>query len=338
MLALSQAEYDAETTGGRAPEPSAARDGLWVVPQPMPGEHSPLYTLTYLLRDDRGGLHLIDPGFGSDANHERFVAFLAGLGASPADISSITVTHLHHDHLGAAERLRRDSGAPVAVHRIEQAALVAVAEETRARSATRPERLDAWGVPAERRAELEAVSERAAQREPSAPFEADRLLETGDLLDIPGRDIRVLHTPGHTPGHISVVDADSRVLFTGDHLLPTVFPGLGLGGPAADPVGDYLRSLDAIDAFGDHEVFPGHGYRFTGLTERVEVTRQHHLTRSAEIAEIVRLDPHAPIWRIAERVHWSAGWHNLRGFYLQSALAQTEMHVNHLRAQGLAAS
>ncbi|MDO9395297.1 MAG: MBL fold metallo-hydrolase, partial [Herbiconiux sp.] len=167
------------------------------------------------------------------------------------------------------------------------------------------------------------------------PFTADRVLAHGDLLPIPGRRIRALHTPGHTPGHLCLVDDDERLLFTGDHLLPTIFPGLGLGGPAPDALGDYLRSLDAVEHEVAHhteaiDVLPGHGFRFTGLAGRVRVTRAHHLARSAEIAAILQLEPEATVWQTAERVTWTAGFANLSGFYLFSALAQTAMHREYL--------
>ncbi|MGD8168769.1 MBL fold metallo-hydrolase [Herbiconiux sp. P16] len=357
MQALSDLEYAAETSGGPAPAPARAGDDVWVLPQPMPSDYSPHYSLSYLIRDARGDLHLVDPGLDSDVNRERLAALVAdiardsgasgggggsGSGASgeaaePA-LASITVTHLHRDHLGMAERLRRESGVPVALHREEQASLARLLEAAPRHAEIQAARAASWGVPAERMPELAAAADRAASGGAESDFRADVLLDDGDLLAIPGRRIRVVHTPGHTPGHLCLHDLDRGTLFTGDHLLPSIYPGIGLGGPAADPIGDYLRALDRIAALETQRtpvthVFPGHGYRFTGLAERCETTRRHHLTRSAEVEAVLGEHPDASVWQIAERIHWTAGWRNMRGFYLASALNQTQMHVDHLAAR-----
>ncbi|WP_382308883.1 MBL fold metallo-hydrolase [Herbiconiux sp. UC225_62] len=352
--ALSDLEYAAETSGGPTPAPARAGDDVWVLPQPMPSDYSPHYSLSYLMRDARGGLHLVDPGLDSDANRERLAALVSqiaresratGGSNTPPELASITVTHLHRDHLGMAERLRRETGVPVALHRDEQASLGRLLEAAPRHTEIQAARAEAWGVPADRMPELAAAADRAASGGAESDFRADMLLDDGELLAIPGRRLRVLHTPGHTPGHVCLHDLDRGILFTGDHLLPSIYPGIGLGGPAVDPIGDYLRSLDRVAALDAQatandpgpespvtEVFPGHGYRFTGLAERCAITRRHHLTRSAEVAAVLDEHPHATVWQIAERIHWTAGWPNMRGFYLASALAQTQMHVDHLAA------
>jgi glyoxylase-like metal-dependent hydrolase (beta-lactamase superfamily II) len=335
MQPLSDVEYAAETSGGAAPAPARAAEGIWVLPQPMPGDYSPHYSLSYLVEDAVGGIHLIDPGFDSPENHHRLRLLLAEI-APTSPLSSITVTHLHRDHLGLADRLRREAGAPVALHRADQESLARLFDAAPRTAEIQAARAEAWGVPTERMPELAAAADRAASGGAESDFQADVLLDDHQLLEIPGRRIRVLHTPGHTPGSVCLHELDRRILFTGDHLLPSIYPGIGLGGPAVDPIGDYLRSLDRVAALDDAanpvQVFPGHGYRFTGLADRAEATRRHHFTRSAEVAAVLAAQPNATVWQIAERIHWTAGWPNMRGFYLASALAQTEMHVAHLTA------
>jgi glyoxylase-like metal-dependent hydrolase (beta-lactamase superfamily II) len=304
----------------------------------------PHYTLNYIVRDDDGGLHLIDPGWNTDENRQRLDAFLVTIAARPSDIVSVVATHLHADHLGLAGRLRDETGARVSILREEQAALHRVAEAARTPPEKALERFAAWGVGADEGADLLAATRSAAatdthsttvQADPHPDvFTADHLLDEGDVLDIPGRRMRVLHTPGHTPGHLSLVDDTERLILTGDHVLPSIYPGLGLGGPAVDPLGGYLTALEEVARFDDHEVLPGHGYRFTGLADRCAAIRRHHLTRSAEIARLLDEVPDATTYQIAERVTWTAGWPNLRGFYRVSALAQTAMHMEHLTSAG----
>lgn len=126
-------------------------------------------------------------------------------------------------------------------------------------------------------------------------------------------------------------DAGSGILFSGDHVLPNQFPGIGLGGrPTTNPIADYLSSLDRVDALGDIEVDPGHGYRFTGLQDRVAATRAHHLARSAEIATILQRGGGPTVWDVASQVFWTSGWDNLRPSERLSALGQTALHIGYL--------
>ena len=96
--------------------------------------------------------------------------------------------------------------------------------------------------------------------------EPDVLLNDGDDIDLPGRRLRVVWTPGHTPGHICLHDADHDLLLTGDHLLPRITPNIGLapGGPGS-PLHGYLASLRRLRGYDSAEALPAHEYRFRGI-------------------------------------------------------------------------
>ncbi|MFB2580123.1 MBL fold metallo-hydrolase [Herbiconiux sp. P15] len=352
---MSGAELEAETGGGTGADlgPALVREGVWVLAQPTGAAHPPRFTLSYLIEDDQHGLHLVDPGIddAEGANRARLSAVLQSLGRSEDDLASTIVTHLHHDHLALAEHLQREHSVPLALHRADQEAALRLAEAGPSRAETTRAKLVEWGVPERERGALEVAAGATATASASAtttptspapaplrPVLADVLLDDDEHLAIPGRTVRVLPTPGHTPGHIALVDERERLLFTGDHLLPTLFPGIGLGGPTPDAIGDYLRSLDALEPFArvetpddpGYEVLPGHGHRFTGLADRIDTTRRHHVRRSHEVAAVLAESPGATTWQIAERIHWTAGFAGLEGFFLLSALRQTAMHVAHL--------
>jgi glyoxylase-like metal-dependent hydrolase (beta-lactamase superfamily II) len=135
------------------------------------------------------------------------------------------------------------------------------------------------------------------------------------------------------------VDSDAGLVYTGDTVLPKIFPGLGLGdreqtGPGkANPIADYLASLTSLARYDHFEVAPGHGYRFRGLIERNAVLAEHHLHRSRAAAAVIRDDPDATVWEVASRLRWTAGWQKLRGFYLLSALSQTVLHLDFARSE-----
>lgn len=298
------------------------RDGVWAIPLPLPHPGGVESTLCYSLADSDGGVHLIDPGWSTDDNLARLEAGLAVAGFALGDVRSITATHLHPDHLGLGSRLRDDLGIPVGLHRIEHESL------TRPLYPEPEATIARWGVPEDRIDELFAI---VLPRSQVPPLRADIVLDDGDLLDIPGRAVRVVATPGHTAGSICLHDETDGLFFTGDHVLPIINPGLGLGGFTAedDPIGVALDSYAKVAAFDDAEVCPGHGYRFRGLAVRAGQIADRHRRRSAEIGVIAGDLPGASVWEIASRVSWTDGWENLAGFVRLSALTQTEMHVRH---------
>ncbi len=81
-----------------------------------------------------------------------------------------------------------------------------------------------------------------------------RILKDRDIIDIGGRTVEVLHTPGHSPGHICFYEKDKGYLFTGDLVYKdTLFAYY----PSTDPVA-YLASLEKIAELPVSRVFPGH--------------------------------------------------------------------------------
>ena len=311
-------------------ELEAIADGIWALRQPIPRGTMP-YTFCYLLADAAEDLHLIDPGWDDDANWARLGGALSSIGRRPEDIATVLATHLHADHLGLAARIRSVSGATVQVSATERSALGELGgPRERERWAAR---IAGWGVPEAVRDDLLAVAPA-----PRAELTVDAGLADGDLLDLPGREVRVIATPGHTAGSICLRVPAERLLFTGDHVLPDTASGLGLGALSeSNPVVDFLRSLERVAVYDDHEVLPGHEHRMRGLARRCAELADRQAARSGEVVAALReLGPGATVWGIASRLTWSAGWVNLHGSHLRSALAQTQWHAEAVASAGAA--
>ena len=295
------------------------------------GTTGPPYNLCYIIEDSAGDLHVVDPGIESGDNWALLLQNLRGIGKSVSDVRAVVATHLHPDHLGLAARIRAASGARLILHREEDSAVGELTLGTREEEVS--QRAERWGVPAAHRGRL-ARSNTSAEVASFPP--ADLVCEDGDQVPVPGRELQVIHTPGHTSGHICLRERQERIIFTGDHVLPTINSGIGLGGgTSANQVDAYLTSLETIAEFDDHVAAPGHQYGFRNIRERCGSIAAHQLQRTREVRAALESTPHAPIWDLASRLAWSSGWENLSGYMLVSALAQTEMHVDFLRS-GLA--
>jgi glyoxylase-like metal-dependent hydrolase (beta-lactamase superfamily II) len=304
--------------------------GVWSVPVTIPD--NPLrYTLCYLLLSD-AGVVVVDPGWESDTGWSDLQRGLATADVSADRITGIVVTHVHLDHHGLSRRLSEASGAWVAMHAEEVQALPA-----RISQMVGPGGGRAWlarcGAPEVMMAELnEDLADTLGIFRLADP---DIMLQDGETLDLPGRRIRVVWTPGHTPGHICLYDADYDLLLTGDHLLPRISPNIGVfPGGLKSPLTSYLDSLRAMPQFDAAEALPAHEYRFRGIAERSQAIARHHDARAREVLDIVAAAGQQTIWEVTERLTWSRTWDEITGFMRRAALAETAAHVEYLQREG----
>ena len=314
----------------RLPPVEKLAGGLVSVPVPIP--NNPLrYTLSYLIPGD-DGLVVVDPGWDSDPGWDALAAGLAVAGASAADVTGVVLTHVHPDHHGLTARLRDASGAWVAMHPAERDAML------RDRAAEPDVALRGYlrglQVPEEEIAGLLRMFGSAVNLLFAPLADADAMLNDGDPVPLAGRRLRAVWTPGHTPGHLCLLDAESRVLLTGDHVLPRISPNIGLqisGGD--DPLGSYLASLEKVAAYDDCEALPGHEYRFSGIAARAAELGEHHRERCREILRVVDELGAATMWQVAAGLTWSRPWSEI-GPMLVGAVAETAAHVELLLRSG----
>lgn len=327
VVAVDEVEREA-WEAGRLLEARELGDGFWSLPTWIPEGTLP-GTLGYALIGD-DGVHLIDPGWDTPENLHRIERALAAEERSLSDIRTIIVTHHHPDHLGIAGRMRTLTGARLVMSAAERSVLAAVTAPAARDPEAYRDTLVRWGVPEGRREELVASFARPSL---TGDVEPDLQVVDGDVLELGGHRLEVIATPGHTGGHICLADRASRFLFTGDHVLPRIYSGVGIGILAGtEPMGDLLSSLDRLAEFDDFTVLPGHEFRFVGLASRRGAISAHHLRRTGEVAALVTKLGDRSVWTYASRLTWTSGWRGLDGFWLHSALRQTEMHLELVRS------
>ncbi|QWZ10318.1 MBL fold metallo-hydrolase [Nocardioides panacis] len=150
-----------------------------------------------LLQDD-GSVTLVDTGL--KRAPARIVAGLAALGKHPRDVTRIVLTHVHPDHAGGAAEMARQTGAPVLAHGDDHG----WARAGRIHGAT------------DRSTLLGRLFARTGDARIEA-FEPGPALVDGEVLPVSG-GLRVVHTPGHSPGHVSLLVEPTGTLITGDAL------------------------------------------------------------------------------------------------------------------------
>ena len=311
--------------------------GIWSVPVPIP--NSPLrYTLTYLVPGDHG-LLVVDPGWDSDASWAALTAGITAAGATFDDVTGIVATHMHPDHHGLSRRLAAATGAWVAMHHLEAELLPRRTGDT---LGDRVQAVGRWmcacGASEGEVDEFLETGNRGSDAE--AMIEPDIRLDDGELLPLPGRTLRTVWTPGHTPGHICLLDEDAGVMLTGDHVLPRITPNIGLTPRAAadgPALAAFLASLERValtdEEHGGLTALPAHEYRFRGLANRARGLQAHHEERCAELLAIVAELGDPTLWEVTSRLTWSRPWEQV-GTMKFGALAETAAHAAHLADLG----
>lgn len=306
-------------------------EGMWSVPVVFPG--NPMrYTLAYIVVEDNDCL-VVDPGFESVQGRIDLLAGLHAAGVTADDVTGILATHFHADHLGMARWLRRWSGAWIALGRSEKRYISAFDDAREEISADRS-RMRTWGVPEDR--VKEAALDLDGLMNLKRLADADLRVSDGESVPISGGRLKVVETPGHTPGHICLRDESRNVFLSGDHVLPRITPNVSLemrGDP--DPLRSCLESLDRIEEDEDIEVLPAHEYRFRGLTARARELKSLALARSDEVLALIQGQQHPTVWSIASHLHWSRGFQSLSGLQLRLAISETAAHLQYLRSSGI---
>ncbi|MDT4932299.1 MAG: hypothetical protein QOK11_191 [Pseudonocardiales bacterium] len=218
---------------------------------------------SYLI-EEGGSVTIIDAGL---SGYLRLLpAGLAAMGRSIGDVRAVVLTHGDTDHIGFAERLRRERGIPVYVHELDA---------PRARGEVKKPPFG-WG-PARIGPLVRFLAYSAWRGGSRTTFLSEVVtFVDGEVLDVPGSP-RVIHLPGHTPGsaalHVPSIDA----IFMGD-AFTTRSVLTGETGPRLAPFtldpAQAMTSLTKLDAIEATRVLPGHGEPWSGgLAEALRLIR-----------------------------------------------------------------
>lgn len=306
----------------------AAPGVLWLrLPLPMALNHVNVYAI-----QDDDGWAVVDTGVQTPECIRAWDAALAGpLGARP--VTQVICTHMHPDHIGLAGRLCERFGAPLKMTRLEYVTARMLLADT----GPAPEdgavfyRAAGWD---ETRVAIYRRDFGLFGRGVAPLPQTFTRIKEGDTLRIGDDDWRIVVGSGHSPEHACLWREADGVFIAGDQVLPRISSNISIWPtePAADPLHDWLTSLDKLSALlpEDLLILPGHGEPFTGVQPRLEALKRGHQLSLTRLERALQT-PKRTIDVFSTLFARAVG----DGIY-GMATGESLAHLNHLAGQGRA--
>jgi len=299
-------------------------EGLYRIRIPLP--KNPLkYLNSYVITGSKA--LIIDTGFNLDVCYEEMLSGLSKIGVEPKK-AEIFVTHLHADHIGLAGRLGNE------VYISKEDAEIAM------KSVRAPKYWDELAEFYVRNGFPKAEAEKVVKIHPAVKYSPKELyfnfLGEGDVLEFGNYVLEVLHTPGHTPGHLCLYEREKKILFSGDHILFDITPNITHWGEE-DSLGDYLQNLERVYELEVTMTLPGHRNFAGDHRKRIEELKEHHRRRLEETLNAVK-SGFSTAWEIAQRITWDLSyddWNELPTMQKWFAVGETIAHLNYLERRGI---
>jgi glyoxylase-like metal-dependent hydrolase (beta-lactamase superfamily II) len=280
----------------------------------------------YLLQTSANSFLLMDTGL-KDSSPQLMDALHSTI-AGENRISHVTLSHMHPDHYGGTRSVLEAYQSKLAYHPEEKRLIHLASQLARQRDSVFAEE---YGISNESARPFQELAEEFR----NAPAQSDLSLNDGQVIRATNGEWTVVHTPGHTPGHVCLFDKASRVLLSGDHLLPNETPNVPYYPlPGYRALEAYLKSLLKIRTLSPRLVLPAHGDAFSNAAERISYLLDHHRSRLKEIFEL--MTHQASPEEIASGVAWSRGkFEQLAVLDKWLAISETISHLEFLCDTGV---
>lgn len=208
---------------------------------------------------------LIDSGYGSDIDATEDLVRSAG--TPPETLALIANTHYHSDHVGGNAALQERYRVPIAAH--------------------------AWDTSLINRRDPEACSA-VWLDQPIEPYTITVALHDGDVIETGSTKVQVVHTPGHTLGHVSFYLPDERILICGDAVHRDDVAWLNQFREGVGALDRAIDSLDRLAALPARWACSGHGAAFTDVASAIARARARYLRW--------QVHPEALAWHACKRI------------------------------------
>lgn len=315
------------------PPPLEVTPGIWRIRLPL-FDHGLGHVNVYALLANRRAM-LIDTGWREPGSGAYLENALRLIGTSVAEVDRVLLTHFHSDHCGLAGYMRAGSDARIAIHPADGGMLRARYADVNGLRQGTARWLKYVGAPTDLSGTL--IERAAAVVDRVVPFEADEDLMSGAVISTGPWEVTVLHTPGHSPGHVCFYERSSRTLFTGDHIFARLRTSPELRSHYyGDPIGEYLRSLTSLTGLDVAHVLPGHGAPVTDLGTRAQELRTYHRAQMERCLDALQAGA-SSVWEVAAAIPRRRTWGSLPVGLQISAVGQAFGHLVHLHRRGAVA-
>jgi glyoxylase-like metal-dependent hydrolase (beta-lactamase superfamily II) len=298
--------------------------GLWRLRLPLPWPGVPHGNAWAIAAGS--GIVLVDCGWHGPGSLAQLERGLEMVNLRLEQVRLLVITHAHTDHWGEAATVVERAGCEMWMHPA---------------SAHGRDRLDDPAAALARRMEVArqsgvsaATIERYAQQAKDMPaglaaaIDPDRELVQGVTIHTDLGTWTAHETPGHAPSHVCLHQPERRLLISGDHVLGRISLYYDYG-YTPDPVGEFLASLDRVDALGARLALSGHGKPFVDVHGHIEGNRELVNERLEATATAVRGEPRTAVQLVPEIYGQELSFENANWL-----ITQTMSYLAHLQRDG----
>ena len=254
-------------------------NGITHIPLELPWR-SPGFVNVYLIEESDGYI-MIDCGVDGEEYYSLLKNYLKQEKIKLADIKLLIGTHMHSDHIGLSGKLR-EQGIPFALYK-NSIEFIDQYNDWTLRFKEFNEYAKREGASKSFLSDLNSITTPPFAGKITKP---DLLLEEGKIKNI-ARDLSIIFTPGHDQSEISIHDLKSKVIFSGDHILPKITPFIPTVDEKSNLLDDFIISLEKIEKIKHETIAPGHGEVITEPHKRIKQMVLHHKRRSEKILDIL---------------------------------------------------
>jgi glyoxylase-like metal-dependent hydrolase (beta-lactamase superfamily II) len=297
---------------------------------PLPG--NPLKEINSYVLTSKDRNLIIDTGMNRPQCQEVLEAGLDEIGVD-LERTDFIATHLHADHEGLISPLLR-SGSRAFMGELDALSMkIDFAEwlknnrmgEYAARS----------GFPDE---ELQASLQNHPGNKYSSRTIVDYIpLRDGVTFEVGNYRLETVATPGHTNGHISLLEPNKKIFFSGDHVLGDITPNIQAWSDDHDPLAVYLSSLKKVDELDVELCLPGHRSLIENFKDRIAELVEHHRERANEVISILTAN-RKTAYQTAAHMSWdivARSWDDFPIMQRWFATGEAIAHLRYLESKGL---
>jgi len=299
---------------------------LYRIEIPLP--RNPLKAVNSYLIKGQGRFLVIDTGMNMEACRRAMLSALEELDVDLGK-TNFFITHLHADHLGLVADLATETST---VYFNQKGATMLASPEMW------QDMLAAYysnGFPED---ELEMVLKMHPGRRYGLKRRLDfNLLKEGDIINIGDYSFRCIETPGHTPGHMCLYEAEKKILVSGDHILFDITPNITFWPGMDNALKEYLASLEKVYDLDVNLVLPGHRRIWHDHKQRIRELQEHHRSRLSEVVSALK-DGEKNAFEIAPYITWDVNYGSWELFPPPQkwfAVGETIAHVKYLEEDGM---